>query len=118
MAKVIINGKTVDVEGVSVEKLTEARPNGGYREGVSSFIKQVIDEVSKQGQAITISKLEKLVAFNFTERDKDGKMIKEFPEGQARVRINNLVRNSNGVYIKEWSEGGLRTVRRAVARSK
>jgi hypothetical protein len=107
MATVMINGKAVEVKGVSIEKLTTERPQGSKGEGVTAAIRQLIDAAAsdKTPHGVLVTELEKTLK-------------KLFPSlvGQARQRVTNFVRNSNGKYLQLWDEEtGKRTVVRADA---
>lgn len=103
MAVIILNGKQVEIPGVNITKLVDAS-NGGNLTGVSGYIRTVVDGMSAQGEAISIVRLEDMLVAAFPTKGKVGEpgYVKGLPEGQARQRINNLVKGSGGKYAKKW----------------
>jgi hypothetical protein len=94
MSKVVVNGKEVEIIGVSVEKLTTEKPAGiGEGKGISGAIRAMIDAEAKVGNGVPIT----VLADN---------LVKAFPalKGQQRQRVENCVKNSNGKYEKRWDK--------------
>lgn len=101
--KIIINNKSVEIPGIEITKVSVVE-TGKKGNGVSAYIRSVVDEAAKVGQAVKITTLAALLLTEFKADEKAGK--KGLPEDQVRQRINNLVTNSKGKYVKVYTADG------------
>jgi hypothetical protein len=100
MASITINGKTVEIKGVTTDKLVSERPAGSGGKGISGAIKAMIEAAADEKIAPTISELSKKIV----------ELFPDLPKGQQRQRVENTIRNSNGRYVKKWNADGMAVV--------
>ena len=112
---IMINNKAVEIEGVNFSSMSTDAMNGGNA-GVSAFIRTTIQEAAKQGAAVKIADLAKLLitTFGVTDEQKAEAKKKGLPEpkglpsDQARQRINNVLRNSKkDEFVKVTADDGM-----------
>lgn len=103
---VMVNGKAVELEGISFQSISTTQLEG-QNTGVSAFIRSTIEEAAKQKTAVKITTLAALLVTTFSVSEEEKKAGKKgLPEDQARVRINNVLRNSPGKYAKVYTNDG------------
>ena len=101
--KIIINNKSVEIGNVEFTQVSVV-DKGSKKNGVSAYIRSVIDGAAKVGHPVKIVTLSALLLQEFKADEKAGK--KGLPEDQVRQRINNMVSGSKGMYVKVYTDDG------------